>query len=290
MERTTRSSSVRGASSRERSDRAPLPSPSASPARTWRTSGSDPSRRRTSTRAPLARLVPTLGDYRTKPRRNTGSASTQGPRPGPGRLASTGSAGGAAEAGEEAAGGAFAGLAAQVGELADEPALLLGEVDRHLDPQLDQQVAATPAPAVAAGHALLAEALDRPGLRARVDLDGELVAVEGLELHAPTQDGDGHRHRDPADQVVAAAAEYRVRGDRQLDPQVTGRPAELPGMAPAGQALAHAVLDPRRDVDRDRRFLGDHALAAALAARRTDLLAGALAELAGRGGDDLPEQ
>src|SRR5213592_3809343 len=59
---------------------------------------------------------------------------------------------------EEAGGGRADRLAAQLGELAQEPLLLVGELLGGLHGELDQQVAA--AAAVGVGHAALAEALD----------------------------------------------------------------------------------------------------------------------------------
>ena len=64
-----------------------------------------------------------------------------------------------------------------------------------------------------------------------------------------------HRDRHAAEDVGAVALEELVRLDRQEDVEVAGRAAAQAGLALAGQADAGAVLDARRDVDRQRALL-----------------------------------
>src|SRR6266545_2862389 len=88
----------------------------------------------------------------------------------------------------------------------------------------------------------------------------------------------------------AATLEDRMGVDGQLDDEVARRPAVLAGVTPARVADLVAVLQPGRDVDRQGGVLHEQALAAALLARRADLLAAAGAHRAGGGGDELAEQ
>src|SRR4029453_9711840 len=78
--------------------------------------------------------------------------------------------------------------------------------------------------------------------------------------------------------------------DGQLHDQVAGGAAELAGVPAALVADLAAVLQPGRDVDGEGGVLHQQPLAAALGAGRADLLAGAGADRAGGGGDQLAEQ
>src|SRR5262249_52340123 len=82
-------------------------------------------------------------------------------------------------------------------------------------------------------------------------------------------------------QVVAVAQEHRVLLHVHDDHEVAWRRAAFAGFALARDALHVAVLDARRDLDRDRRVLGHEAPALALGTRRLDHLAGAAAARAG---------
>ena len=82
-------------------------------------------------------------------------------------------------------------------------------------------------------------------------------------------------------QVGAVALEERMRRERQKNIEVAGRPAPHPGLAFAGEPDAGAVLDARRDVDRERALARDAARARAGRARIVDHLAAALAGRAG---------
>ena len=68
-----------------------------------------------------------------------------------------------------------------------------------------------------------------------------------------------------------------MRPYRQEDVEVAGRPAAKAGLALIGQPYAGAVLDARRNVDRQRPLLGDAAMAGAFGAGVLDRLAAAMA-------------
>src|SRR5690606_2443803 len=108
------------------------------------------------------------------------------------------------------------------------------------------------------------------GLRAFWDVDGRLaVQRRHLDLAAERRPRDADRHH--AVQVVAVALEDRVLAQADLDVQVAGRAAVGAGLAVAGAADAHAVVD----AGGDAHFQGLLALDLALA----------MAGLAGLGND-----
>ena len=72
-----------------------------------------------------------------------------------------------------------------------------------------------------------------------------------------------------------------MRLDRQEDVEVARRTAAQARLALAGEADAGAVLDARRNVDRERALAGDAARAAAVGARIVDDLAAPVAVRAG---------
>src|SRR5262245_51956945 len=72
-----------------------------------------------------------------------------------------------------------------------------------------------------------------------------------------------------------------MRGERQEDVEIAGRPAAHPSFALAGKPDARAVLDARRNVDRQRPFARGAAGAAAGRAGILDHLAAALADRTG---------
>src|SRR5262249_521471 len=82
-------------------------------------------------------------------------------------------------------------------------------------------------------------------------------------------------------QVVAVAQEHRVLLHVHDDHEIARRCAAFAGFTLAGDALHVAVLDARRDLDRDRRLLGHEAPALALGTGRLDHLARAAAARAG---------
>src|ERR1700704_7101442 len=82
-------------------------------------------------------------------------------------------------------------------------------------------------------------------------------------------------------QVGAVTLEERMRGEREKNIEVAARPASHPGLALAREADAGAVLDTRRDVDRQHALARDTAGARTGRARTVDHLATALASRAG---------
>ena len=99
-----------------------------------------------------------------------------------------------------------------------------------------------------------------------VDVD-DLLAVQRLDGQAGAERGGGHRHGDPAVQVVALAREHVVRPLVDLDVQVAGRAAARADLALTGQADAHLVLDAGRDLDGQRPAGADPAVTGAGGAR-----------------------
>ena len=130
-------------------------------------------------------------------------------------------------------------------------------------------------------HTLAGEAEAAPGLGAGRHLDPRLAAVDRRHLEFAAQRRRHHRDRNTAMQVGAVALEERVRGERQENIEVAGRPAAHAGLAFAGEANAGAVLDAGRDVDRQRALARDPSRARAGRARVFDHLAAALADRTG---------
>src|SRR5512134_378172 len=117
--------------------------------------------------------------------------------------------------------------------------------------------------------ALAAQAEHPPGLRLRRNLHGRL-AVEGGDVDLAAQRGDGEADRHLAMQVVAVALEDRVLAQVDDDVEVAGRTAVDARFTLAGEPNAVALVDTRRNLDRQRLLNLDAALAVALAARRPD--------------------
>src|SRR5690606_18594170 len=86
------------------------------------------------------------------------------------------------------------------------------------------------------------------------------------------------RHRQ---QVVAVPLEQLVRRDADHDDEVTGRAAALARLALTADALDVALLDPGRDLQRDRHRSRHGTVAAADRAARLDRRAGAVAARTG---------
>src|SRR3954447_8038250 len=171
-------------------------------------------------------------------------------------------------------------------ELAQEAALLVVEVVRHEDVDKDPLVAA--AVALQDRHAAPAQDDDLARLRPRRQLE-LLLPVERRDRERGAERGLRERQVDGRVDVVAFAHESLVGTDLHLDIDVAGPPADEPGVPRAGQADLLAVVDPRRDLDRQRPLLDDAAGAATLGARPLDPAAGAGARRAGLGADELAE-
>src|SRR5207253_3131720 len=78
-------------------------------------------------------------------------------------------------------------------------------------------------------------------------------------------------------QIVAVALEHRMRLDVDLDVQIARRPAVDAGLAVAGRADPHPVVDARRDLHFERLGFLHLARPVAVHARFRDVGAGAVA-------------
>src|SRR5262245_6450220 len=99
-------------------------------------------------------------------------------------------------------------LAAILGELFQQLALLGGEIDRRFHEDFDVQVAAILAAQVR--HALALEAEAAASLRTRRNGDLGAVAFDGRDFHLAAERGFAHRGRGAAVEVGAVALEQLV--------------------------------------------------------------------------------
>jgi len=95
-------------------------------------------------------------------------------------------------------------------------------------------------------------------------------APPGRHRHGRAQRGLRDGQVDLRDQVVALSDEPRIGLDADEHVQVAGAPADLAGVPFAAEPDALPVVDPGRDLDRDRAFLDDPAVAAARPARNSE--------------------
>src|SRR5699024_10457319 len=117
------------------------------------------------------------------------------------------------------------------------------------------------------------------------DLADEVLDLEvGAQRRVDHGDADGHV------QVVAVAAEHRVRLGVHLDVEVAGRAAARADLAVAGHADAHAVGNVGGNVDGQVAARLHAAVAGAVRARVGDDLAGALASGAGARSHDVAQE
>ena len=75
------------------------------------------------------------------------------------------------------------------------------------------------------------------------------AAVDRRHLHGRPQRGQRRGDVDDGDEVVLVAHKPGVLAHVDLDVEVTGGTAAIPGVAAARDANPLAVLDPGRDVD-----------------------------------------
>src|SRR5579875_1047136 len=178
--------------------------------------------------------------------------------------------------GEEALGFGL-GLARVAGgfEFLEQFLLPLREMDGCLDPHLDIHIPACVR--AQRRHALALEAELMPVLGAGRDRHPCPAAVDGRHLERAAERRGRHRHRDMHVDVGAVAVEQPVRLDGQEDVEIAGSAAAHAGFALAREPDARAVLDARRNRNRQRALTLDAALAAALPARILDDAAGAVA-------------
>src|SRR5215472_1281746 len=151
---------------------------------------------------------------------------------------------------EESGGFRLRFLGRQTLELRQQFTLPFGQALRRLDHDLHIHVARLARAQHRHALALQAEAAARLG--ALGDLHLGLAAVDGRHLELAAERGRHHRDRHAAMQVGAIALEEAVAADREEDVEVAGRAAARAGLALAGEPDAGAVLDPGRDVDRER--------------------------------------
>ena len=83
------------------------------------------------------------------------------------------------------------------------------------------------------------------------------MAVKGRQFDLPAQRRRGEAHGHFTGQIRAFAVEDLVGRDANFDVQVAGRTAVTAGLTFARQANAIAVIDTRRDLDRQRPRLAD---------------------------------
>src|SRR5438105_3442302 len=164
-------------------------------------------------------------------------------------------------------------------EFAQQFLLTFAQVGRRLDDRVDVHVAAQ----IGAqhGHALAAQAELVARLGARRHRHAGAVALDGRHLDRAAERRSGNRDRYPAEDVGTVALKDLVLRDADEDVEVARGGAMLPGLALAGEADAGAVLDPGRDVDRQRLLAPNPSLSAAGAARLVDRLPRTLTGRAG---------
>src|SRR6516165_9473305 len=157
--------------------------------------------------------------------------------------------------------------------------LLFGELLGSFDHHLDIHVAALAR--TEHWHAFAGEAEAAAGLRALRHFHFGLGTVDRRHFEFAAERSGHHGNRNAAVQVGAFALEERMRADRQEYVEITGRPAAHAGFALAGEPDAGAILDPRRNIHRQRALPGDAPRTGARCAWRVDRLAAAVTIRAG---------
>ena len=148
--------------------------------------------------------------------------------------------------------------------------------------------------AVAIGaQARHAGAVDLDGLArlgARLDIDGELFAIELVDGEVGAQGGVNHRHAHGEVQVISIALEDGVLLRVDLNVQVTGRTAAVADLALGCHTDAHTIVDAGRDINGNIATLLHAAVAGAVVAWIGDDLAKALALRARAGGHNVAQE
>src|SRR5512132_4138908 len=171
-------------------------------------------------------------------------------------------------------------------ELLEQPPLLVVQPARNGD--VDEHALVASSEALEDGHPASAQHPDLTGLRALGELELRL-AVQGRHGHRRSERRLGDRQIDGREDLVSLTHEARVGLDAHLDVDVAGAGAASAGMALAGDPNLLAVMDSGRDLDLERSFLDDPALAAAVGAGLLDPLACAPAGRTGLRADELAE-
>src|SRR6185436_6813 len=144
-------------------------------------------------------------------------------------------------------------LAAILGELFQELALLRREIDRRFNLQLNVQIAAIARPQLR--HAFALDAKAPPRLRAGRHAHFSAVAIDGWDFDFTAERGFTHRRRRPAIEVRPVALEQLVRFNREEEIKIARRPAARATVAFAGEPDACAVFDASRNLYRQRSLL-----------------------------------
>src|SRR5690606_11135697 len=163
-------------------------------------------------------------------------------------------------------------------KLAQQFLLLVGQADRRFQRDVAIQIAGIAG--THAANAFAAQAEDFAGLRSFRNRD-RAASAQCRHLQLAAQRRRGERDRQLAVQVVAIALEDRVRLDVHLNVEVARRAAVDTRLAITTGADAHAVIDPRRNVDRQGFRILDLAPAMTVGARIRNFLAAAAAGRAG---------
>src|SRR5262249_42839449 len=130
-------------------------------------------------------------------------------------------------------------------------------------------------------HALALQAEAPARLGSLGNLDPGLAALDGRHVEATTQRRRHHGDWHAAVQIGTIALEECVRGKRQEDVEGARRAATRAGFAFSGKPDARAVLDARRNIDRQSPLARDAARSSTAGAGIVDHLAAALTVRAG---------
>src|SRR5207248_1948532 len=174
-----------------------------------------------------------------------------------------------------------------VAQLLVQPALLLRERPGHNDVEIHELVAAARAPQMR--HTLPADADHLAVLRRRGDAHLHLAALDRGHADLVAEYGLRRRDAQHVDEVVIVALERLVVLDADEHIEIAGGATAHAGLAVAGDAKLLAVVDARRDGQRDLAILALAPFAAAARADLVDSLAGAAAPRTG-GDVDKPAE
>src|SRR5690606_25038485 len=173
---------------------------------------------------------------------------------------------------EPALRGRVVGVAADLGELLQNLALLGAEALRGLDVHADKLGAL--GTSAQRRHALAAQAEGGAALGAGGGLQRAFAEKRG-HLDRAAEGGEGELDRDLAEEVVAVALEEFVFLDLEHDVEVAGLTAGEAGLAVAGGTEARTGIDTGGDAHGELGGLGRAAFAVAGVAGLFDFLAGA---------------
>ncbi len=176
--------------------------------------------------------------------------------------------------------------AARVGQPEEQLPLVLVEVGRRVDLQVDEEVA--PAASLETGYAVSLQ-LEHGAALGAGDHRQVLGVVERLEGQRSSECRHGHRDVHLRVQIDARAFEDFVGFDGDVHEERAVRSSPEPGGTVPGQAKCGAVVDACGDVDGQGAVLHPAAFTAAFGAGVVHLLPDPLAARAGRRGDHLAE-